>query len=925
MLNANTNNGHVPDGPAIGTADASHNGAASLTALNGLPIITYDEVQRLRKADEQKPNPYNKIVQTGGQERFLTTQADITIYGGSRGGGKMQPYDAKVCTPFGFRNMGDLKVGSIITDPTTGGMERVIQVHEHGMQDVWRVTFSDGSQCECGAEHLWLVKLTCNISKKRKFNGMGQEGDWRVMTFQQMMRHFDKNKGKKYPSHILIPLTEPVKFTRTIRWEIPTIDPYLLGVILGDGCITETVLANGRFAISSGDKCIIERVKQRTGIEPVYVATKQKSDAFDYMFEARSIERFLKYHRLDGKSSKDKFIPKCFLYDTIENRIELLRGLMDTDGTIDPRGHCSYTTISKALANDVAFLVRSLGGTATITVNEAGYKKDGVYIRCNDAFTIYIRFKDTANIFSLERKRARSKPFNGGCCDVNHRMVAYEYVEKKQCRCITVDSPSNLYVTDSFIVTHNSYGILMDALNDVYNPNFHALIMRNEKSDLDAIIETSYQLFKQFGDYNRSKDDMTWNFHAGGFLRFGYYADDIKDFKVRWQGKDFSYIAIDEITHMPYNKFKYIITDNRNAFFIRNRVYGTCNPDPESWVARFIDWWIDEDGYPIPERNGRMRYCFMDGDDPASITWGDTRQEVYDKCRGIIDRYWREDMAQYGDPKDLFIKSVCFIEGKVTENRQLMRSDPTYLANLANQDEAQRARDLDGNWKYREVGTALLKLADMERWFDNPRQSDDEKPYASCDVALDGGDNLVLCLWVGGRRHLKEIFTCRLNSVQAPITVAAKLKEWGVPQQNFTYDLSGLGQLFKGHFPNAVPFTNQGNIDPSEKYVYNDFKSKAAFLFCQAVKNGEFSIEPYLLEQKFSGNGYSGRTLREVLINEKNALRRDDSRTDHGFTLPKKAVMKKLVGHSPDFIEAMLMVMIFDIKKKKIRKGLGYL
>ena len=470
-----------------------------------------------------------------------------------------------------------------------------------------------------------------------------------------------------------------------------------------------------------------------------------------------------------------------------------------------------------------------------------------------------------------------------------------------------------------------SYGILMDALNDIYNPNFHALIMRNEKSDLDAIIETSYQLYKHFGDYNRSKDDMTWNFHAGGFLRFGYYADDIKDFKIRWQGKDFAYIAIDEITHMPYNKFKYIITDNRNAFFIRNRVYGTCNPDPESWVAMFIDWWIDDDGYPIHERNGRLRYCFMDGDDPTSITWGDTREEVYQKCRGTIDRYWREDMAQYGKPQDLFIKSVCFIEGKVTENRQLMRSDPTYLANLANQDEAQRARDLDGNWKYREVGTALLKLADMERWFNNDRQSMDNQPYASCDVALDGGDNLVLCLWKGNRRHLYDIFTSKLDSVRTPQAVAAKLDEWGVPQRNFPYDLSGLGQLFKGHFPDAVPFTNQGNIPPNEKYVYNDFKSKAAYLFTQAIKAGEFSIEPELLERKFSGHGYSKRTLREILINEKNALRRDETRTDHGFTLPKKAVMKKLVGHSPDFIEAMLMVMIFDIKQMKRRHGLGFL
>ena len=74
---------------------------------------------------------------------------------------------------------------------------------------------------------------------------------------------------------------------------------------------------------------------------------------------------------------------------------------------------------------------------------------------------------------------------------------------------------------------------------------------------------------------------------------------------------------------MEYLKFKYLITCNRNAFHIRNRFIGTCNPDPDSWVAKFIDWWIGEDGLPIPERDGRVRYCFMDGDNVSGIYWGD--------------------------------------------------------------------------------------------------------------------------------------------------------------------------------------------------------------------------------------------------------------------------------------------------------------
>ena len=419
---------------------------------------------------------------------------------------------------------------------------------------------------------------------------------------------------------------------------------------------------------------------------------------------------------------------------------------------------------------------------------------------------------------------------------------------------------------------------------------------------------------------------MTWNFHRGGSLKFGYFADTFADFKDRWQGKEYPYIAIDEITHMEYNKFKYIITDNRNPNFIRNRVFGTCNPDPSSWLAQFISWWIGDDGFPIPERDGVVRYCFMDGDTPASIIWGDTRQEVFQQAKHIIMRYWRDEYAKYGDPMQLFIKSVCFIEGRLADNKQLLRSDPTYLGTLAGQDQAARSRDLDGNWKYMELGDEIIKLAHMEAFFNNTPQSDDQTAYASCDVALAGGDNLVLCKWTGELAHLDDIFVCRMDAKKAINTVQGKLDEWGVPQQRFTYDLNGLGQTFRGFFPNAVPFNNEGAVEDKLKYVYHRLKSQAAFMFAQRLIDGQLSINPALLERKFDGNGYEKKPLRLILLDERRVIRQDEQNTKNGFALPKKAAMKRLIGHSPDFIEAMLMIEIFNINKHlKKRKGLCYI
>ena len=240
-----------------------------------------------------------------------------------------------------------------------------------------------------------------------------------------------------------------------------------------------------------------------------------------------------------------------------------------------------------------------------------------------------------------------------------------------------------------------SFSLLLDALNDIMRRNFRSIVMRKEIGDLSDLIETSRGIYSQFGTYNRSKGDMTWNFNAGGWLQFGYYADSYEDFHDRYQGKQYAFIGIDEITQMEFRKFKYILTCNRNASFLRNRLIGTCNPDPDSWVARFIDWWIDDEGDPIPERDGLVRYCFMDGESVSSIIWGNTREEVYQQCKGTIDSLSR-GFEEFGDPKELFIKSVTFIAGRLADNKQLMRSDPSYLANLANQSEEQRARDLGG-------------------------------------------------------------------------------------------------------------------------------------------------------------------------------------------------------------------------------------
>lgn len=889
---------------------------------DGLPILTQEYAQSIRDLDSSQ----QIVAQLGGQEDMLASPADINIVGGSRGGSKGQPYSSPIITPFGIRKMGDLKIGDAVCGKD-GHAQKVICITELGGQEVYRITFSDKTYVDCTHDHIWTLLRTCSMTKKRKLIGGSRKDDYRNWTTDMIYdylqtEHKSKTKKGLVNLNLVIPLCDEVHFTHSFGTARKThFSPYIIGALIGDGCIAKS-LREGKSNVAmltTADEGI-RRQFEKENVRVIY--TQQRKNLFQIYYSDKELEKDLQSLKLTDIKSEDKFIPIRYKEGTIADRWSLVQGLMDTDGTVDSRGHCSYSTISPRLAEDMAFILRSLGAYVTISKDRAEYKKNNIYIRCADVYNLYIKIRNSERLFRLPRKIARCKAYNNGCCEPTKRIVSCEKIGYDKCRCIAVSNPDALYLTNDFTTTHNSWSLLLEAKKDVKNPNFYATILRNEKPDLEDLVDESYKIFGQDGNYNKSLVDMTWYFNSGGKLKFSYYSDDYENFKKRFQGKQFAFIGIDEITHCPYKKFKYLITDNRNAYHIRSRFWGTCNPDPDSWVAQFISWWIDDDGYPIAERNGMVRYCYMPSNDIGEIYWGDTREEVFDQCREDIMKHWRPKYAKYGSPSDLFIKSVAFVEAKLEDNIKLMASNPAYLANLANQDEEQQSRDLDGNWKFRAAGDDMIKMDDMMHLFNNAEQTDKGKLYATADVALMGGDNLVMWLWKDW--HIKDVYVCRFDSKTALNVINERLEEWGVQEENFTYDYSGIGQYLDGFMPNAVHFNNQAapiaqSKAENVKGLYKDLKSQSAFLFYKKIKDGEISIAPYLLDLKFDGNGYSKMPLRDILLKERKCIRRNADSDGKAFQLISKKDMKKIVGHSPDFFESLFFRMIFDLNKRHVK------
>lgn len=142
--------------------------------------------------------------------------------------------------------------------------------------------------------------------------------------------------------------------------------------------------------------------------------------------------------------------------------------------------------------------------------------------------------------------------------------------------------------------------------------------------------------------------------------------------------------------------------------------------------------------------------------------------------------------------------------------------------------------------------------------------------------------------------------------------------------------MQGIGQYFKGFFPNAVPFNNQAapiamnhKEEDGIKFLYKDLKSQCAFMFYEDIKNKSISIDESLLKRKYSGNGFKNLPLRQILQKERKMMRPDDQSSDKGFKLLPKKIAKKFVGHSPDFWESWFYIEIFKLKKKKHVKAKG--
>lgn len=454
-----------------------------------------------------------------------------------------------------------------------------------------------------------------------------------------------------------------------------------------------------------------------------------------------------------------------------------------------------------------------------------------------------------------------------------------------------------------------TYTLLLDPLRDIHRPGFGGVIFRRTSPQIrneGGLWDTSQSIYRAAKGTPR-ETTLEWSFPAGTKLKFSHleYEKNIYD----WQGSQIAFIGFDELTHFTKKMFFYLLTRNRSTCGVRPYVRATCNPDPDSWVYEFIQWWINpETGFPIPERDGVIRYLLIDGE---NYIWGDSMEEVLKKGAHLL-----ADMTADIDPKE-FVKTVAFFSGHIDDNKELLKTNPSYMGNLLAQDEETKARLLKGNWKFISNDKDIYSAQAMQGVFDNVRTVDHTRKCITADIALEGSNKLVVGYWEGFELMNVEIMD-KSDGKQVIELISSVAQYYGVNNNDIVYDADGVGGYVDGYIAGAISFHGAAAAMEVEDQVsgainkenYFNLRAQCYYRSGLAVSRGERKINEMVANKMYDDK----MTVRQRFMYERRAIKKDAKTPDGKLKIIKKDEMKVyLNGESPDLFDMFMMREILEL------------
>ncbi len=476
---------------------------------------------------------------------LLTQEEDIFElgYGGGRGGGKRIADDEQILTDSGWKLVGDVSYDDklVSIDGTYTNITGIFKEYSHQM---YEITFDDRVSIRCDDEHLWTVKTGKH----------GYRDGWVVRDTRSLRSSRDS---------IFIPTI--INPSPGINWNGP--DPYILGLILGDGTLT-----GKHTTIYSADDEIISYLR----LSGWHIYNYGRSVSMCQLLGGDESFRNI----LGRCIGSYKAVPSDLLDADPITRLSLLQGLMDSDGSIDKEGRCTFCSISQNLASSVQYLSRSLGGKATINIKHKISPKGGQ----DWYYCVNITHGGKFNPFRLTRKSVRVNRNQKGCL---RTITSIKKSHPCSATCFSIDHPSNLYIVKDFIVTHNTETGLALSLYRKDDPNHRGLVIRKRSEDLKDWVDRAERFYAPFGAVKTgTPGDFRWP--SGAITRTGHL-NDAKAYS-KYVGHNYDLMIIEELNLIPTEENYLKLTSSCRSAHpeLKPLVFSNFNPSDcgFSWIKR---------------------------------------------------------------------------------------------------------------------------------------------------------------------------------------------------------------------------------------------------------------------------------------------------------------------------------------------------
>ena len=582
----------------------------------------------------------------GSQTLALTCPADIITYHGTRGPGKDVSLNTLILTNSGWKCAKDITYNDILV-AMDGSYTKILGIYPKQDRELYNIEFFDGAIVEADKEHNWLT-----LNSKTGY----REG-WKVRTTEKL---------HKMSVRCSVPYLQGA--IPGTKWE--GLDPYAAGYIIANGTMKSQYVT-----IYSIDEEILDYFKITFGWNRYEYDGQTAKRAVATGLHLSNPWREL----LCDEKGPEKYIPEELMNADPETRLALLQGLMDGDGNYEKGAQTRYMTSSKQLADQVVYLVKSLGGWAGIHERKNAPEHDTF---CSNTlmYCVNISHHNKFNPFRLKRKaeqvQEQKKVLTRGIKSITFSRIGDGV-------CFAVDHPSHCFICGDFVVTHNTDAQLMRFRRRVgqgYGRHWRGIIFDREYKNLDDLVSKSMRWFPEFKDDARfmsSKADYRWVWPTGEELLFRAIKKDTDYWS--YHGQEFPFIGWNELTKYPNsNLFEAMMSCNRSSFLPSDFPYYEGNsPEPHYLPEMPLEVFITTNPHGVGHNWVKKR--FISTGKPGQIT-----KKVINVFNPRTQQ--REDIT----------KTQTHIFGSYRENKYL---SPQYVAELESITDPNRRRAwLFGDW-----------------------------------------------------------------------------------------------------------------------------------------------------------------------------------------------------------------------------------